>query len=142
MKEAVLLGQGWPGYLHADFWGLLGPSGRLGKTTAKGVGGKALLEYKYAFPSFVVGVVSLAGAGIGTWLLANTIYYLGASIAFSGPGIGIVICTVWALYHALMIFRGFQVSQGLGTTVKFIGEETWKRIKGFRPRNLFRRPKW
>jgi hypothetical protein len=54
---------------------------------------------------------------VGAWLLGNSIYYLGAATAFSGPGIGIAICTFWALYHAGMIFRGFGVSQSLNSTV-------------------------
>jgi hypothetical protein len=116
-KEAVLLGQGWPGYLHADFWGLMGPSGRLGATTTKGVGGREHLTSKYALPSLLAGIGSLAGAGVGTWLLANSVYFLGAGTAFSGPGIGILLCTIWALYHAGMIFRGFGISQSLNSTV-------------------------
>lgn len=121
-KEAVLYGQGWPGYLQADFWGLRGPSGRLGATTTKGVGGKEAFDFKYAFPSFVAGTASLAGAGVGTWLLANSCYYLGAATAFGGPGLGIAICTFWALYNGFMIFRGFHVSQGLGTITKDIAK--------------------
>jgi hypothetical protein len=125
-KEAVLLGQGWPGYLHADFWGLLGPSGRLGATTTKGVGGREALVSKYALPSMLAGFASLAGAVTGVWLLGNTIFYLGAAAAFGGPGIGIALCTFWALYHAGMIFRGFGISQSLNTN---FAQEHFDRLK-------------
>lgn len=109
-KEAVFLGLAWPAYLHADFWGVRGPSGRLGATTTKGVGGFEPLALNHTVKALAVGIGSLVNAGIGIWLIGNSIYFLGAATAFSGPGIGLGICTFWALYHAIMIFRGFQVS--------------------------------
>lgn len=111
-KEGTFLSQGWPGYLHASFWSLLGPSGRPGATTDKGALGHDPLPWKYRIPMISMFTFNLVTSITGLAFVGMGLSDFGPSLYYTLGGCGMMTVTFWSIWNTLLGAAGMHVGKG------------------------------